>query len=176
MPYLSLGSCAFMSAFLDLDYIPSSSFSPLPAGSEVIHSPSYCLCPLWEQNICAHLLCPPERGWWTIKLLSIQISSYPESWNLCLFGPNVIFIGPHLPNEWGTLCHNRVTVSKLHLSPSVFRWGWCPWKGRGLLFSLTSCCFFICCFHMGMEWRRWNSKWESSLCSSKITEDLHLGP
>lgn len=29
--------------------------------SEVLPSPSYCLCPLWEQNICAHLLCPPEK-------------------------------------------------------------------------------------------------------------------
>lgn len=144
MPYLSLGSSAFMSAFLDLDYILSSFFSLLPAGSEVIHSPSYCLCPLWEQNICAHLLCAPERGWWRIKLLSIQISSYPESWNLCLFGPNLIFIGPHLPNEWGTLCHNRVTVSKLPLCHLLSS------GGGGALGRGEACCclYFLLLFYV----------------------------
>lgn len=106
--------------------------------SEVLHSPSCCLCPLWEQTsvhiFSAHL----RRGWWRIRLLSIQISSYTESWESCLIGPNVILIGSHLLNERSTLCQSPSSTS----SPSVFRWGWCPWNGRGLLFSLTSCFFF----------------------------------
>lgn len=36
--------------------------------------------------------------------------------------------------------------------------------------------FFICCLDMWMELKRWNSKWESHLCSSKKAEALCLCP
>lgn len=106
--------------------------------SEVLHSPSYCLCPLWEQNICAHLLCPPEKRLMEDTPFVPRSARTLRVGSLCLIGPNVILIGSHLLKEWRTLCQSPSSTS----SPSVFRWGWCPWNGRGLLFSLTSCFFF----------------------------------
>lgn len=175
MPDPSLGSSTWMFAFLDLDCIPRSFFCPLPLGSEWGTSFSFLLplptvrtehlctssLPTWEEVDGGYGLCPSRSA------RTLRVGS------LCLIGPNVILIGSHLLNEWRTLCQSPSSTS----SPSVFRWGWCPWNGRDLLFSLTSCFFFylLLGYVNGVEEMEFKMR-VPSLLQQKKTEALRLYP
>lgn len=132
--------------------------------SEVLHSPSYCLCPLWEQNICAHLLCPPEK-----RLMEDMPFVRPDQlvpWELGVCAWLVLMWYSLVRIYWRSGGHcASLQAPLLHLLSS---------GGAGALGMGEACCslllpvsFFIYCLDMWMELKRWNSKWESPLCSSK---------
>lgn len=141
--------------------------------SEVLHSPSYCLCPLWEQNICAHLLCPPEK-----RLMEDMPFVRPDQlvpWELGVCAWLVLMWYSLVRIYWRSGGHcASLQAPLLHLLSS---------GGAGALGMGEACCslllpvsFFIYCLDMWMELKRWNSKWEFPLCSSKKTEALRLCP
>lgn len=143
--------------------------------SEVLHSPSYCLCPLWEQNICAHLLCPPEK-----RLMEDTTFVHPDQ-----LVPSELGVCAWLVLMWCSLVRiywmsgvhcASLQAPLLHLLSSG--WGGAvplEWE-RPAVLSYFLFLFFIYCLDMWMELKRWNSKWEFPLCSSKKTEALRLCP